>query len=90
MKDILVKEIMIPISDYVTVTKDANLTEMLRAIEEKRAADQGHAHRDAIVVDEAGTMPLYWPITATITKPYVSRTYSTTGFEAYWKWDIIE
>ena len=43
-----------------------------------------------MVVDEAATMPLYWPITATMTKPYVSRTYSTTGFEAYWKWDITE
>jgi ABC-type oligopeptide transport system substrate-binding subunit len=41
-----------------------------------------------MVVEEAATMPLYWPITATLTKPYVSRTYSTTGFEAYWKWDI--
>jgi oligopeptide transport system substrate-binding protein len=43
-----------------------------------------------MVVEEAATMPLYWPITATLTKPHVSRTYSTTGFEAYWKWDITE
>lgn len=54
MKDILVKEIMIPISDYVTVRKTDNLTEVLRAIEERRTTDQGHAHRDAIVVDENG------------------------------------
>ena len=54
MKDILVKEIMIPISDYVTVRKSDNLTEVLRAIEERRAIEQGHAHRDAIVVDENG------------------------------------
>jgi ABC-type oligopeptide transport system substrate-binding subunit len=38
--------------------------------------------------DDAAIMPLYWPITAMLTKPYVSRTYATTGFEAYWKWDI--
>jgi oligopeptide transport system substrate-binding protein len=43
-----------------------------------------------MVVEDAGTMPLFWPITATLTKPYVSRTVSTTGFQAYWKWDIIE
>jgi len=54
VKDILVKEIMIPISNYVTVQKDDNLTDVLRAIEDRRAADQGHAHRDAIVVDENG------------------------------------
>ena len=54
MKDILVKEIMIPIADYVTVQKTDNLTEVLRAIEDRRAAGQGHAHRDAIVVDENG------------------------------------
>lgn len=52
MKDILVKEIMIPISNYVTVRKSDNLTEVLRAIESRRAAEQGHAHRDAIVVDK--------------------------------------
>ncbi len=54
MKDILVKEIMIPIANYVTVRKGDNLTEVLRAIEERRVAEQGHAHRDAIVVDENG------------------------------------
>lgn len=43
-----------------------------------------------MVVEDAGTMPLYWPIAATLTKPYVSRTVSTTGFQAYWKWDITE
>jgi Mg2+/Co2+ transporter CorC len=54
VKDILAKEMMIPISDYVTVQKGDNLTEVLRAIEDRRVADQGHAHRDAIVVDENG------------------------------------
>ena len=54
MKDILVKEIMIPILNYVTVRKSDNLTAVLRAIEARREADQGHAHRDAIVVDENG------------------------------------
>jgi oligopeptide transport system substrate-binding protein len=43
-----------------------------------------------MVVDDAATIPLYWPITAMLTKPYVTRTYSTTGVEAYWKWDIVK
>jgi Mg2+/Co2+ transporter CorC len=54
MKDILVKEVMIPISTYVTVKKENNLKDMLHAIEEKRKSEQGHAHRDAIVVDDNG------------------------------------
>ena len=54
MKDIAVKEVMIPISDYVTVKRENNLSDVLKAIEDKRRAGQGHAHRDAIVVDENG------------------------------------
>lgn len=54
MKDILVKEVMIPIADYVTVKKEDHLVEVLHAIERKRQAEGGHAHRDAIVVDEKG------------------------------------
>lgn len=54
MKDILVKELMIPIANYVTVKKEDHLVEVLTAIENKRKAEQGHAHRDAIVVDDSG------------------------------------
>jgi len=52
LKDILVKDLMIPIADYVTVKKENHLADVLNAIEEKRIVDQGHAHRDAIVVDD--------------------------------------
>jgi len=54
MRDILVKKVMIPIADYVTVKKENNLAEVLHAFETKRKAEGGHAHRDAIVVDEGG------------------------------------
>jgi CBS domain-containing protein len=54
MKDVLAKDVMIPISNYVTVKKENNLSDVLKAIEDKRIAEQGHAHRDAIVVDENG------------------------------------
>ena len=43
-----------------------------------------------MIAEDAATMALYWPITAMLTKPYVSRTYATTGVEAYWKWDITQ
>ena len=54
MKDILLKDIMIPISNYVTVKKEDHLVQVLKAIEAKRITEGGHAHRDAIVVDENG------------------------------------
>lgn len=54
MRDTLVKEVMIPIADYVTVKKEHNLTDVLLAFEKKRQTHGGHAHRDAIVVDEGG------------------------------------
>ena len=54
MKDVLVKDVMIPISNYVTVKKENNLPDVLKAIEDRRKAEKGHAHRDAIVVDDNG------------------------------------
>jgi CBS domain containing-hemolysin-like protein len=53
MKKIFVKELMIPISNYVTVKKTDTLVDVLQALESSRKANQ-HAHRDAIVVDDAG------------------------------------
>jgi CBS domain-containing protein len=54
MDKIQVKEIMIPISDYVRVQKDDSLVEVLQSLEQTRKSDKEHAHRDAIVVDEKG------------------------------------
>ena len=54
MKNIHVNQVMIPIANYVTVKKEDHLTEVLLAIEKQRKAEQGHAHRDAIVVDGSG------------------------------------
>ena len=54
MKKIFVKELMIPISNYVTVKKTDTLVDVLQALESARQAD-AHAHRDAIVVDDGGT-----------------------------------
>ena len=54
MKKIQAKEIMIPISNYVTVQKEDSLVEVLLSLEQARKSDNEHAHRDAIVVDENG------------------------------------
>lgn len=53
MKDILVKEVMIPISSYVTIKKDNTLYDVFQILEQNRSASS-RAHRDAIVVDENG------------------------------------
>jgi predicted transcriptional regulator len=49
-----IKDLMIPIANYVTVKKEDRLVDVLAAIEKKRQIEGGHAHRDAIVVDEKG------------------------------------
>ena len=54
MKDIKVKEVMIPISNYVTVKQTDSLVDVLQALEANRRSKSEHAHRDAIVVEESG------------------------------------
>ena len=53
MKKIFVKDLMIPISNYVTVKKTDTLVDVLQALESEQQAN-AHAHRDAIVVDDGG------------------------------------
>ena len=52
MKNILVKDVMIPIGNYATVQKEYNLADVLHAMEKKGVSENRQAHRDAIVVDE--------------------------------------
>ena len=54
MNKTLVKEIMIPILNYVTVQKENTLVEVLQSLEQARKSENEHAHRDAIVVDANG------------------------------------
>ena len=54
MDKIQVKEIMIPILNYVTVQKENSLVEVLQSLEQARKSENEHAHRDAIVVDANG------------------------------------
>jgi oligopeptide transport system substrate-binding protein len=55
--------------------------------ESKRKALYAQAE-DLMVVKEAAVMPLAWRSIASLTKPYVTRTYASNMVEAYWKWDI--
>ena len=54
MKRITVKELMVPISVYATVSKDATLLEAIKALEEAQAAfDQDrYPHRAILVYDQ--------------------------------------
>ena len=54
MNEIQVKEIMIPVSNYVTVRQEDSLVEVFQALEQARKSENEHAHRDAIVVDANG------------------------------------
>lgn len=54
MKNIHVKEVMIPILNYVTVKKENSLIDVLQALEAGRS--DKHAHRDAIVVNDDGAI----------------------------------
>ena len=54
MDKIQVKEIMIPILNYVTVQKENSLVEVLQSLEVARKSENEHAHRDAIVADANG------------------------------------
>jgi len=53
MKKHFVKDLMIPISNYVAVKQSDTLVDVLRALEDAREAN-AHAHRDAIVIDDDG------------------------------------
>ena len=56
MDKIQVKEIMIPILNYVTVQKENSLVEVLQSLELTRKSENEHAHRDAIVGDAKGVV----------------------------------
>jgi oligopeptide transport system substrate-binding protein len=50
-----------------------------------------YAQAEEILVDKDAVMiPIYWYTNLDMTKPYVTRTYSSGGIEAYEKWDIAQ
>ncbi len=43
-----------------------------------------------LVWDDAAVIPIYWYTSVSVTKPYVTRTYSNTGAQHVEKWDITQ
>lgn len=54
----------------------------------KRAELYAQAEQIAMV-DDAIMIPIYWYTNPDLTKPYVTRTFSSNGLEAFEKWDIL-
>jgi len=55
MKEILIKDVMTTISDYITIKEDAILYDIFQLIENNKQDINKHTHRDVIVVDNMGT-----------------------------------
>ncbi len=53
MKEILIKTVMIPLPDYVTIKETDTVYDMFQVLE-KNKPDGHHSHRDVIVVDDNG------------------------------------
>lgn len=53
IKEILIKTVMIPLPDYVTINETATVYDVFHVLE-KNKSDGRHAHRDVIVVDANG------------------------------------
>ena len=58
MKTIIVKDLMVPIEEYATVSQDANLFEAVIALENSQMAfdPSKHKHRAILVLDEANNV----------------------------------
>jgi Mg2+/Co2+ transporter CorC len=54
METKIVRDVMIPIVDYVTVKEEDSLFDVIQILERSKTKDKGHAHRDAVVVDDDG------------------------------------
>lgn len=53
MKEILIKTVMTPLLDYVTVKETDTVYDVFQVLE-KNKSDSSHTHRDVIVVDDNG------------------------------------
>jgi oligopeptide transport system substrate-binding protein len=65
------------------VVEAAKETDPVKRVELYAQAEQ------IAMVDDAIMIPIYWYTNLDLTKPYVTRTYSSTGHEAFEKWDIL-
>ena len=56
MKSYIVKEMMVPLAEYATVSEDANLLEAVMALDRAQAGfnQTGYRHRAILVLDQSG------------------------------------
>lgn len=50
--------------------------------------DMYAALEETLVVTDAAIIPIYWYTTVSLTRPYVTRTYSSGGHQHIEKWDV--
>lgn len=67
---------------------DAMVDEARLSTDPDRRRELYAAAEQLMVVDDAAVMPLAWDGIATLTQPYVTRTFAPNGVQSYWKWDI--
>lgn len=67
---------------------DALVDEARTSIDPERRREIYAQVEQLMVVDEAAVIPLVWNSIATLTKPYVTRTFAPNNVESWWKWDI--
>ncbi|BBD08012.1 hypothetical protein [Desulfovibrio ferrophilus] len=54
---VLIKELMIPITEYVSVGLENSLYDYFKILDDDKVTkDKGHSHRDALVFDDNGTI----------------------------------
>ncbi|OJX38392.1 MAG: hypothetical protein BGO78_10375 [Chloroflexi bacterium 44-23] len=66
----------------------AGLLDAAREQDPKVRVDKYAALEETLVSTDAVIIPIYWYTRNTLTKPYVTRTFSTGGHEYIEKWDI--
>lgn len=78
--------------EAATQWRNEEFTAMLEeaALEEDLATRQDmYAEAETILCyEDAAIIPIYWYTAVGVTKPYVNRTYSQHGHEAYEKWSL--
>lgn len=65
------------------------LVTQARTLTDENERRELYAQAEEILVDEvAAIAPIYWYVTNELSRPEVERTYSITGNQYYYKWDL--
>ena len=69
--------------EFLTIVKDA-----AKEMDNAKRVDMYAQAEEILVWDDAVIAPIYWYTSLSMTKPYVTRTWSTGNHEYFEKWDI--